>query len=143
MVGAARRRSHELQIADCVTGRINYHLQHGECELQAFQLLCMSQKLTVVQLMKYLDLDQKGYSMAEYIWIDGKNGVRSKTKVRALYSFSSLLVSSCRIPILVLNSRAVSIMLKSACIARSTTPTLAVGFYALLFSSITSYRGSS
>ena len=34
--------------------------------------------------MKYMDLDQKGYSMAEYIWIDGKNGVRSKTKVRIL-----------------------------------------------------------
>jgi len=32
--------------------------------------------------MKYMDLDQKGYSMAEYIWIDGNNGVRSKTKVR-------------------------------------------------------------
>ena len=32
--------------------------------------------------MKYMDLDQKGSSMAEYIWIDGKNGVRSKTKVR-------------------------------------------------------------
>lgn len=34
--------------------------------------------------MKYMDLDQKGYSMAEYIWIDGRNGVRSKTKVRVL-----------------------------------------------------------
>ena len=34
--------------------------------------------------MKYMGLDQKGYSMAEYIWIDGKNGVRSKTKVRIL-----------------------------------------------------------
>ena len=32
--------------------------------------------------MKYMDLDQKGSSMAEYIWIDGTNGVRSKTKVR-------------------------------------------------------------
>lgn len=32
--------------------------------------------------MKYMGLDQKGYSMAEYIWIDGSNGVRSKTKVR-------------------------------------------------------------
>jgi len=32
--------------------------------------------------MKYMDLDQKGYCMAEYIWIDGRNGVRSKTKVR-------------------------------------------------------------
>lgn len=32
--------------------------------------------------MKYMKLDQKGYCMAEYIWIDGSNGVRSKTKVR-------------------------------------------------------------
>ncbi len=31
-----------------------------------------------------MDLNQKGYSMAEYIWIDGTNGVRSKTKVRVL-----------------------------------------------------------
>ena len=35
--------------------------------------------------MKYMDLDQKGSSMAEYIWIDGKNGVRSKTKVRVQF----------------------------------------------------------
>lgn len=34
--------------------------------------------------MKFMSLDQKGYSMAEYIWIDGNNGVRSKTKVRDL-----------------------------------------------------------
>ena len=34
--------------------------------------------------MKYMDLDQKGATMAEYIWIDGSNGVRSKTKVRVL-----------------------------------------------------------
>ena len=31
-----------------------------------------------------MDLNQKGFSMAEYIWIDGMNGVRSKTKVRVL-----------------------------------------------------------
>lgn len=29
-----------------------------------------------------MDLPQKGFSMAEYIWIDGHGGVRSKTKVR-------------------------------------------------------------
>lgn len=34
------------------------------------------------QLMKYMKLDQRGSVMAEYIWIDGLNGVRSKTKVR-------------------------------------------------------------
>lgn len=35
--------------------------------------------------MKYMSLDQKGYTMAEYIWIDGMNGVRSKTKVCLLH----------------------------------------------------------
>ena len=39
--------------------------------------------------MKYMGLDQKGYSMAEYIWIDGQNGVRSKTKVRILHPSST------------------------------------------------------
>ena len=29
-----------------------------------------------------MELPQKGFSMAEYIWIDGHGGVRSKTKVR-------------------------------------------------------------
>ena len=42
--------------------------------------------------MKYMKLDQKGKVMAEYIWIDGSNGVRSKTKVRectlSQYSFT-------------------------------------------------------
>jgi len=33
--------------------------------------------------MKYMALDQKGSCMAEYVWIDGTNGLRSKTKVRA------------------------------------------------------------
>lgn len=32
--------------------------------------------------MKYINLDQKGSVLAEYIWIDGHNNVRSKTKVR-------------------------------------------------------------
>ncbi|KAL9632027.1 MAG: hypothetical protein Q9164_005563, partial [Protoblastenia rupestris] len=31
-------------------------------------------------LMKYMKLDQKGSVLAEYVWIDGTNGVRSKTK---------------------------------------------------------------
>ena len=38
--------------------------------------------------MKYMTLDQKGGYMAEYIWIDGQNGVRSKTKVRCCPSIS-------------------------------------------------------
>lgn len=36
-----------------------------------------------LQLMKYMKLDQRGSVMAEYIWIDGSNGVRTKTKVCA------------------------------------------------------------
>ena len=31
-----------------------------------------------------MDLPQKGFTMAEYIWIDGHGGVRSKTKVRII-----------------------------------------------------------
>ena len=34
------------------------------------------------QLRKYMALPQKGKVMAEYIWIDGMNGVRCKSKVR-------------------------------------------------------------
>jgi hypothetical protein len=34
-----------------------------------------------LQLKKYLDLPQKGKVMAEYVWIDGSNGIRSKSKV--------------------------------------------------------------
>ncbi|KAF2426491.1 glutamine synthetase [Tothia fuscella] len=31
-------------------------------------------------LKKYMDLDQKGNVMAEYVWIDGSGGIRSKSK---------------------------------------------------------------
>ncbi|MCJ1325289.1 glutamate--ammonia ligase [Thelotrema lepadinum] len=31
-------------------------------------------------VQKYMRLDQKGSMMAEYVWIDGSNGLRSKTK---------------------------------------------------------------
>lgn len=34
--------------------------------------------------MKYMRLDQKGSIMAEYVWIDGHNGLRSKTKVSGI-----------------------------------------------------------
>lgn len=34
-----------------------------------------------VNLAKYMKLDQKGKVLAEYIWIDGSNGLRNKTKV--------------------------------------------------------------
>lgn len=32
-------------------------------------------------LSKYMKLDQKGKVLAEYVWIDGSNGLRNKTKV--------------------------------------------------------------
>lgn len=37
-------------------------------------------------LAKYMKLDQKGKVLAEYIWIDGHNGLRNKTKVSTLFS---------------------------------------------------------
>ena len=46
------------------------------------QLFSPSVDTDSAQLMKYMKLDQKGFVMAEYIWIDGNNEVRSKTKVR-------------------------------------------------------------
>lgn len=36
-------------------------------------------------LEKYMKLDQKGKVLAEYVWIDGSNGMRNKTKVSPLY----------------------------------------------------------
>jgi hypothetical protein len=33
------------------------------------------------QLQKYLALPQGGKVIAEYVWIDGSNGLRSKSKV--------------------------------------------------------------
>lgn len=33
------------------------------------------------QLQKYLSLPQKDKVIAEYVWIDGSNGIRSKSKV--------------------------------------------------------------
>jgi glutamine synthetase len=42
-----------------------------------------------LQLKKYLDLPQKGKVMAEYVWIDGSNGLRSKSKV-SLFQLSDL-----------------------------------------------------
>jgi len=44
-------------------------------------------------LQKYLQLPQKGKLIAEYVWVDGSNGVRSKCKVCA-FSISLLTASS-------------------------------------------------
>ena len=49
------------------------------------------------QLKKYLDLPQKGSVMAEYVWIDGSNGIRSKSKVSFLLLLLPL-VRSCPPP---------------------------------------------
>lgn len=37
-----------------------------------------------INLAKYMKLDQKGKVLAEYVWIDGSNGLRNKTKVRII-----------------------------------------------------------
>ena len=37
-----------------------------------------------------MDLDQKGHVLAEYIWIDGSNGLRNKTKVSGIFHSSTL-----------------------------------------------------
>lgn len=43
-----------------------------------------------LQLEKYMKLDQKGSAMAEYVWIDGSGGLRSKSKVCLSAKFSRL-----------------------------------------------------
>jgi hypothetical protein len=48
-----------------------------------------------LQLKKYLDLPQKGKIMAEYVWIDGSNGLRSKSKV-SLFSPPTFLHDALR-----------------------------------------------
>jgi hypothetical protein len=45
-----------------------------------------------LQLQKYLSLPQKGKVIAEYVWIDGSNGLRSKSKVSHFPCPSSLLI---------------------------------------------------
>lgn len=37
-----------------------------------------------INLAKYMKLEQKGKVLAEYIWIDGTNGLRNKTKVSTI-----------------------------------------------------------
>lgn len=64
--------------------RPSNHLQHAECEYLDNPMVGSTQRLTrPPQLLKYIKLDQRGAVLAEYIWIDGANGVRSKIKVRA------------------------------------------------------------
>lgn len=46
-----------------------------------------------LQLAKYMKLDQKGKVLAEYIWIDGTNGLRNKTKVSDKTSHSCVSLS--------------------------------------------------
>jgi hypothetical protein len=41
-----------------------------------------------VQLEKYLKLSQRGNIIAEYVWIDAVGGIRSKSRVRNLFSFT-------------------------------------------------------
>lgn len=50
--------------------------------------------------MKYMKLDQKGAVLAEYIWIDGSNGVRTKTKVRPFLRLAQHSPASARLVVL-------------------------------------------
>ena len=45
-----------------------------------------------LQLKKYMDLDQRGNIIAEYVWIDGSGGIRSKSKVSASPATSTPLL---------------------------------------------------
>jgi hypothetical protein len=71
-------------------GWINNHLQHGNCKLLPVSRASSELELMRdLQLQKYLNLPQKGQVIAEYVWIDGSNGLRSKSKVSA-FLFCSL-----------------------------------------------------
>ena len=65
-------------------GRVHSGLQRGECTFllsKLFRITGLKWLTIYLQLAKYMKLDQKGSAMAEYVWIDGSNGLRSKTKV--------------------------------------------------------------
>ena len=62
------------------------------------------------QLAKYLQLPQKGKITAEYVWIDGSNGVRSKSRVSI---FSLFLFRAVSFPTHVLRRRAAFLLCQS------------------------------
>ena len=64
-----------------VTGSINNYFQHGQRKSHQLACPCNSLLMRHLQLQKYLALPQKGKVIAEYVWIDGSNGIRSKSKV--------------------------------------------------------------
>lgn len=77
----------------------NAHARHRPTQ-QSFPMLptyvaacsraCTDMPSNTRQLKKYLDLPQKGAVMAEYVWIDGSNGIRSKSKVRFFFFYFPL-----------------------------------------------------
>lgn len=44
-----------------------------------------------------MKLEQRGKVLAEYIWIDGSNGMRNKTKVSILLIISQASASRCNL----------------------------------------------
>jgi phage host-nuclease inhibitor protein Gam len=62
-------------------GWLNDHLQHPERKLHLCRVLQRTWLMRYLQLQKYLNLPQKDKVIAEYVWIDGSNGIRSKSKV--------------------------------------------------------------
>jgi glutamine synthetase len=51
-----------------------------------------------MQLQKYLSLDQKGSIIAEYVWIDGSGGIRSKSKVSSTSIPINYTIATCLAP---------------------------------------------
>lgn len=58
------------------------HLEHRQRELNLALTSIVCYLLTRRQLEKYLKLSQRGNIIAEYVWIDGSGGIRSKSRVR-------------------------------------------------------------
>ena len=76
----ARARYCELT---CLPGRIQHRVQCLQREPFSHGNTA-SQSDYFSQLAKYMKLDQRGNVLAEYVWIDGSNGLRNKTKVSRL-----------------------------------------------------------
>lgn len=75
-----RSWKHNLLTTDIAGWLIN-HLQHGNGKIPPCRVPRPTRLMRHLQLQKYLSLPQKDKVIAEYVWIDGSNGLRSKSKV--------------------------------------------------------------
>lgn len=62
-------------------GWLNDCLQLCQRKLHLCRVPRAIRLMRYLQLQKYLNLPQKDKVIAEYVWIDGSNGIRSKSKV--------------------------------------------------------------